>query len=225
MKMKEIFNFKTYNSADFVDKSALELKNIIQELLQDSETITIAISGGSSPLPIYKKLSEYKIDWNRISFFLVDERCVSILDSESNYRNINNIFFKKINAVSFSMIEDGISLKQCADNYERKILEHVKTVKNLPSFDLVLLGMGLDGHIASLFPNTKALNENEALIVLNEIPQLNTQRITMTYALLMNSKKIVMLIKGQEKKKVLIDSLTNNLPVSVLIPKLDLILN
>ena len=223
--MKEIFNFKTYNSADFVDKSALELKNIIQELLQDSETITIAISGGSSPLPIYKKLSEYKIDWNRISFFLVDERCVSILDSESNYRNINNIFFKKINAVSFSMIEDGISLKQCADNYERKILEHVKTVKNLPSFDLVLLGMGLDGHIASLFPNTKALNENEALIVLNEIPQLNTQRITMTYALLMNSKKIVMLIKGQEKKKVLIDSLTNNLPVSVLIPKLDLILN
>lgn len=118
-----------------------------------------------------------------------------------------------------------MSLKQCADNYERKILERVKKVKNLPSFDLVLLGMGLDGHIASLFPNTKALNEKEALIVLNDVPQLNTQRITMTYALLMNSKKIVMLIKGPEKKKVLIDSLTKKLPVSVLIPKLDLILN
>lgn len=67
--MKETFNFKTYNSADFVDKSASEIKNIIQELLKGSETITIAISGGSSPLPIYKKLSEYKIDWNRIFFF------------------------------------------------------------------------------------------------------------------------------------------------------------
>lgn len=223
--MKEIFNFKTYNSADFVDKSALELKNIIQELLQDSDTITIAISGGSSPLPIYKKLIDYKIEWNRVLFFLVDERCVSISDPESNYRNINNIFFKKINAVSFSMIEDGISLKQCADNYERKILESVQKVKNLPSFDLVILGMGLDGHTASLFPNTKALNEKEALIVLNDIPQLNTQRITMTYPLLMNSKKIVMIIKGKEKKKVLIDSLTKKLPVSVLIPKLDLILN
>jgi 6-phosphogluconolactonase len=217
--MKEIFNFKTYNSADFVDKSALELKNIIQKLLQDSDTISIAISGGSSPLPIYK------IEWNRIFFFLVDERCVSISEPESNYGNINNIFFKKINAVSFSMIEAGISFKQCADNYERKILESVQKAKNLPSFDLVILGMGLDGHIASLFPNTKALNEKEALIVLNDIPQLNTQRITMTYPLLMNSKKIVMIIKGKEKKKVLIDSLTNKLPVSVLIPKLDILLN
>jgi 6-phosphogluconolactonase len=223
--MEGIFNFKTFNSADFVDKSALELKNIIQELLQDSDTITIAVSGGSSPLPVYKKLSDYKIEWNRIIFFLVDERCVSILDPESNYRNINNIFFKKINAVSFSMIEDGISFKQCADNYGRKILESVQKVKNLPSFDLVILGMGLDGHIASLFPDTKALNEKDALIVLNDISQLNTQRITMTYPLLMNSKKIVMLIRGEEKKKVLIDSLTKKLPVSILIPKLDLILN
>lgn len=223
--MEGIFNFKTFNSADFVDKSALELKNIIQELLQDSDTITIAVSGGSSPLPVYKKLSDCKIEWNRIIFFLVDERCVSILDPESNYRNINNIFFKKINAVSFSMIEDGISFKQSADNYGRKILESVQKVKNLPSFDLVILGMGLDGHIASLFPDTKALNEKDALIVLNDIPQLNTQRITMTYPLLMNSKKIVMLIRGEEKKKVLIDSLTKKLPVSILIPKLDLILN
>jgi 6-phosphogluconolactonase len=223
--MKEIFNFKTYNSDDFVDKSALELKNIIQKLLQDSDTISIAISGGSSPLPIYKKLTDYKIEWNRIFFFLVDERCVSISEPESNYGNINNIFFKKINAVSFSMIEAGISFKQCADNYEKKILESVQKVKNLPSFDLVILGMGLDGHIASLFPNTKALNEKEALIVLNDIPQLNTQRITMTYPLLMNSKKIVMIIKGKGKKKVLIDSLTNKLPVSVLIPKLDILLN
>ena len=123
------------------------------------------------------------------------------------------------------MIEDGISFKQSADNYGRKILESVQKVKNLPSFDLVILGMGLDGHIASLFPDTKALNEKDALIVLNDIPQLNTQRITMTYPLLMNSKKIVMLIRGEEKKKVLIDSLTKKLPVSILIPKLDLILN
>ena len=123
------------------------------------------------------------------------------------------------------MIEAGISFKQCTDNYERKILENVQKVKNLPSFDLVILGMGLDGHIASLFPNTKALNEKEALIVLNDISQLNTQRITMTHPLLMNSKKIVMIIKGKEKKKVLIDSLTNKLPVSVLIPKLDILFN
>tara|TARA_Y100000385_G_scaffold267602_1_gene303880 strand:+ start:291 stop:485 length:195 start_codon:yes stop_codon:yes gene_type:complete len=59
------------------------------------------------------------------------------------------------------MIGDGISFKQCADNYGRKILESVQKVKNLPSFDLVILGMRLDGHIAPLFPDTKALNEKD----------------------------------------------------------------
>jgi 6-phosphogluconolactonase len=223
--MKEIANFKTYNSEDFVAKSALELKKIIDELLLDSAIITIALSGGSTPLPIYEKLSSLKIKWNRILFFLVDERCVSVSNSDSNYGNINNFFFKKINSHSFQVIEDGVSFKECALNYEQKILDNVHMVGGLPSFDLLILGMGLDGHTASLFPNTKALDEKEALIVLNDVPQLSTQRITMTYPLLLNSKKIVMIAKGNEKKKVLENSLKMKFPVAILIPNLDLILN
>lgn len=223
--MNKPFNIKTFRSSEFTNNAALALKNSIEELLENAATITIALSGGNSPLPIYEKLSTFELEWNRIIFFLVDERCVPNSSSESNYGNIKKVFFNNIDSLNFPVVKHTQSFKECADNYEQKILDNVEHINNVPSFDLIVLGMGLDGHIASLFPKTKALHENNKWVVLNDVPQLNTQRITMTYPLIMNSKKLVLLIKGEEKKKVLINSLTQDLPVSFIIPKVSLILN
>ncbi|MGB0879389.1 MAG: 6-phosphogluconolactonase [Polaribacter sp.] len=223
--MNKLSNLKTFSSDEFINNSALALKNSIEELLENSSTITIALSGGNSPLPVYEKLSTFELEWNRITFFLVDERCVPNSSSESNYGNIKKVLFNNIDSSNFPVIKTMQSFKKCADNYQQKILDNVKKINNIPSFDLIILGMGLDGHIASLFPKTKALNEDKNVVVLNDVPQLNTQRITMTFPLIMNAKKLVLLIKGEEKKKVFIDSLTQDLPVSFITPKLDIILN
>jgi len=217
--------FQKNNFEDFVNDSSELLFKTIRTLSTKNKHLNIALSGGKTPLPIYRRLSDYNLNWKNISFFLVDERCVANTHQESNFFNIKTHFFDFINSSYHKIVQENISFEKSANNYQKLITKKLTTVNNIPQFDLVVLGMGLDGHIASLFPDTKALNEKKALIVLNYIPQLNTQRITMTYPLLMNSKKIVMIIKGKGKKKVLINSLIKKLPVSVLIPKLNLILN
>lgn len=218
-------NIKTFNSEEFVEKAAEELKNILQERLKQSTFITVALSGGNSPLPVYERLSKFHLDWNRIIFFLVDERCSTIDSHDNNYKNIKSIFFNHIKSQTYPVIISGNSYKECAQMYEKKILDHVLLVNNIPSFDLIVLGMGTDGHTASLFPNTEGLKEEKDFIFLNKVAQLKEQRITMTYPIIMNAKKIALLIRGEEKKKVLLNADKEDLPIAPIIPKINVIIN
>lgn len=218
-------NIRTFRPDEFVIESSKILKELITDLLKEKETISIALSGGSSPLPIYKTLSTYNLDWKRIQFYLVDERCVPTNSEQSNYNNINECFFKTIPSDSYSMVNDKLSYKEAVIQYEELIRSNLTCVNDLPQFDLIILGMGLDGHTASLFPNTKALNNNQDLVVLNNVPQLDTDRITMTYPLILNAKKIVLIANGEAKKKVLDDIFKNNYPISKIIPQIYRILN
>lgn len=218
-------NLRTFKPDEFVIKSSKVLKELIENLLEEKDIISIALSGGSSPLPIYKALSTYNLDWKRIQFYLVDERCVSIKDEQSNYRNINEWFFKNIPSQCYSMVKDELSYKDTASQYEELIKKNLTSFNGLPQFDLIILGMGLDGHTASLFPNTKALNNNQDLIVLNHVPQLDTDRITMTYPLILNANKILLIANGEAKKKILDDIFKNNYPISKIIPQIYNILN
>ena len=220
-------NIISFKSEEFLDHSTIFLKDLIIELQGNNLPISIALSGGSSPLPIYEKLKEHDINWKLIKFFIVDERCVSINDEKSNYGNINQCFFKFIASKSFSIIDDKLGYKESAAKYQELILEHVKSTNNLPQFDLIILGMGLDGHTASLFPKTKALKNDTDLVVINEVPQLTTTRITMTYPLILNAKKIILIAKGNKKKELLdeVFELKSQYPISKIIPQIDMILN
>jgi len=224
MKINKI-NIKGIRTEDFIENSANEIKNIIEELLKEFKTISIALSGGNSPLPIYNRLSIYNLDWKRIKFFLVDERCVAADSLENNFKNIQTVFLSKIPSECFAMVHEGKSFIEDAKNYEKLIREHVKLESQFPKFDLIILGMGLDGHTASLFPNTKALDEKDKFIVLNEVSFLNTKRITMTYPLLQNAKKLILICQGKEKKEVILNAFKKELPISRLLSKIDLILN
>lgn len=221
-KQPDILSFKEEN---FTDESALVIKDLIESLLIENNTVNIALSGGNSPLPIYKKLSEFDLNWNRIKFFLVDERCVAEKSEENNFRNISQSFFNTIPSDSFPIVSDELTYEQSATKYQETINQHVKHVDGIPQFQLIILGMGLDGHTASLFPNTEALNNNKDFVVLNEVPQLNSKRITMTYPLILNAKKIILLIGGEDKINVFESASITELPISKIISSIDLVFN
>ena len=183
---------------------------IQQKLLQSKPAINIALSGGSTPLPILHLLKDASIDWARIAFYMVDERCVPLNDSSCNYSNIHAHFLQYVSCNSFSMLSGALDFAEDALQYEKLILQNLdKNAEQIPQFDLILLGMGEDGHTASLFPNTAALKEVTNYVVLNQVPQLDTQRITLTYPILLAAKEILVLCKG-EKKEHLINEIYSN---------------
>jgi len=195
-----------YQLTEFDDVAVREVSNTIKLLLEGKKVIHIALSGGSTPLPILEKLKDEVLDWERIYFFLVDERCVPLTSTESNFSAIKNIFFDFIPSKAYAMFDGTETPEKSASLYEEIIDKTLpKNELGTPLFDLVLLGMGTDGHIASLFPSTKALLESKRMIVSNYVPQLSSTRISFTYPLIIAASHKIMFIKGKEKTQILKD--------------------
>jgi len=202
--MKNSFKQNVVKEEEFDSYSARFLYHTLKTLSENKKNISIALSGGSTPLPILSILKEYKLNWEYFNFFMVDERNVSISSSSSNYGNIEKVFFRDVNSASHSMINDNYSIEECTINYEKLLCSKIPLGENsFPIFDLILLGIGDDGHTASLFPDTKGLNESKKAVIKNSVPQLNTERITLTYPVILNASKIIILAKGAAKNKIL----------------------
>jgi 6-phosphogluconolactonase len=207
---------KQFQLDDFNYQSALEISDSIKDHLLFNKTINICLSGGTTPLPVLNVLKDKNLDFDRISFFLGDERDVSNNHTDSNYFNLNNYFFKHISSKNYPINHDQYSIDEAVYNYQNKIIDKVPLINNIPKFNIILLGMGLDGHTASLFPGSKALEEKKELIVKNYIDKLASYRITMSYPLILNASEIIILIQGEEKKK-LIENLSNHHPIKKII--------
>lgn len=206
MKHKESIFYRCKES-NFNDFAANFLTKKFKDLEAKDRKINVALSGGSTPIPIFRILKDAEINWQQFNFFMVDERCVPLDDERSNYNNINQVFLKYIRANSFSMVKKDSETSEAVTSYSESLLSNLMLSDNgIPKFDLILLGMGEDGHTASLFPNTEALEEKEKLVVTNYVPQLNTNRITLTYPVLKNAEEAIVLIKGT-KKNAIIDQL------------------
>lgn len=202
--MKNNFQQSILKEKEFDSFSAEFLYNTLKTLSENKKKISIALSGGSTPLPILGLLKDYKLNWKCFNFFMVDERNVSTSNSSSNFGNIQKVFLKYLNSYTHSMINEDCSIENCAINYEKLLCSKIPLGENnLPIFDLILLGMGNDGHTASLFPGTKGLNESKKSVIKNSVPQLNTERITLTYPVLLNASKIIILVKGAAKNEIL----------------------
>ena len=197
--------FKKYvNSEEFDSFSANLLYTKLKSLSENKKKISIALSGGFTPLPILSKLKNYNLDWGKFFFFMVDERNVSIESSLSNYGNIKKALFSKIKSSSYPMLNKDLSLENCVIEYEELLKRSVTlNEKKIPVFDLIILGMGDDGHTASLFPNTKGLDERSKFVIKNWIPQINQFRITITFPVILNADQILLLVKGEVKKNIL----------------------
>jgi 6-phosphogluconolactonase len=176
----------------------------------------LAISGGSTPQATFKLLADpagpfaKTVPWDKLQLFWVDERCVPPTDKDSNYRMTNEAMLAKVplGPEQIHRMEGELEPEVAAARYEAAIrtafrLEGAET----PVFDLVLLGMGDDGHTASLFPHTKALHELGRLVVANHVPQKDTWRITLTLPVINRGREVAFLIEGAGKADVLHDVL------------------
>jgi 6-phosphogluconolactonase len=176
----------------------------------------VAISGGSTPKAMFALLADrsrpyfWQVPWDRLQLFWVDERCVPPTDEESNYRMTHEAMLAHVPlpATQVFRMEGELEPEVAASRYEATIRNAFKLEgAQTPTFDLVLLGMGDDGHTASLFPHTEALNEMSRIVVANHVPQKDTWRISLTWPVINQGREVVFLIEGAAKAQVLYDVL------------------
>jgi 6-phosphogluconolactonase len=192
-------------------KNADELSEKFEQILLEvlghgKRPINIALSGGSTPKVVFDFLAENyknKIDWNRINFFWGDERCVSSDHPESNYLMAQEHLFNKINISPKNIfrIDGGNNPKLEAQKYSEVICKNVPFKNGLPAFDLIMLGLGKDGHTASIFPNNIKLIMDKNICAVVEQPVTHQKRITLTGTVINNSKNIIFLVTGESKNK------------------------
>lgn len=174
----------------------------------------IAISGGTTPKAMFDLLADRgapyfaQVPWDKLHLFWVDERCVPPTDGESNYRMTNEAMLSHVPlpAAQIHRMEGELNPEIAAARYEAVIRAEFKLGDGeVPAFDLVLLGMGDDGHTASLFPHTAALHEMERLVVANHVLQKETWRITLTSPVINRGREVAFLIEGAGKAQVVHD--------------------
>jgi 6-phosphogluconolactonase len=193
--------------------AAEEFVEIVQQAIADRGVMTVALSGGSTPKRLYQLLAGppyvNRVEWPKVQFFFGDERPVPPDHPDSNDRMFQEALPSKVPAIKRSQIHrmrgEASSLDDAAREYSQTLAEvfQVSPTGPPPVFDLVFLGMGGDGHTASLFPHTKALGETKLWVTANEVPQLKTHRITLTYPVLNAARNVRFLVCGASKAEVL----------------------
>jgi 6-phosphogluconolactonase len=174
----------------------------------------VAISGGTTPKAMFALLAAEpfasQVPWDKLDLFWVDERCVPPDHADSNYRMTKEALLSKVPlpADRIHRMEGELAPEVAAARYESTIrnafrLEGAQT----PTFDLILLGMGDDGHTASLFPHTEGLNDLTHIVIANHVPQKDTWRITLTSPVINQGREVAFLIEGAAKAQVLHDVL------------------
>jgi len=175
----------------------------------------VALSGGSTPRALHQALvAHYRdlIPWERVQVFWSDERCVPPDDPESNFRMARETLLEQVPLPAANihrMPGERTDYAAAAADYEAE-MRHVFGLPPdvLLRFDLILLGMGPDGHTASLFPGTTALYETSRLVAANWAPKAPIRRLTFTYPLINNARQIMFLVAGAEKAEALRDVLS-----------------
>ncbi|MFQ6104350.1 MAG: 6-phosphogluconolactonase [Candidatus Glassbacteria bacterium] len=193
--------------------AAEEFVSLEQEAIKQKGSFAVALSGGNTPRGLYSLLASEadpyrtQIRWDRVHFFWGDERNVSPDHPDSNFRMVMDALLSKVPVPAENIhrikAEDA-DIEKAAGDYER-LLRKVFSLKasKLPRFDLVLLGMGRDGHTASLFPLTDVLGERERLVAALYVEKLDSHRITLTIPVINNAACIVFLVSGGEKAETL----------------------
>lgn len=169
--------------------------------------ISLALSGGSTPRRMHEILAALPdINWAQMQVFWGDERTVPPDDAQSNYGMARDSLLSKVAIPPHHIhrMQGELEVHAAAERYERE-MQQVFSVRSpdVPHFDLTILGIGADGHTASLFPNTAALTVSNRWVVANWVPQQNTWRITLTYPVLKASKHTVFLAAGADKADAL----------------------
>ncbi|MEM7659084.1 MAG: 6-phosphogluconolactonase [Bacteroidota bacterium] len=179
----------------------------LPEWLPKSGPMRLAISGGSTPKLLFELLAtEFKeaLDWSRLHLFWVDERCVPPDHAQSNYRMTREALLDQvpIPAEQIHRMQGESAPEAEADRYGKGLAEQLPQANGLPVFDLILLGMGSDGHTASIFPPQMELLTDARNCAVGTHPESGQQRITLTGPVIQAAKRVAFLVTGASKTEV-----------------------
>jgi len=196
------------DAAALAARAAEEITRAAEQAVAARGVARIAVSGGSTPKAMFALLADAtqpwraRMPWEKLELFWVDERCVPPDHADSNYRMTREALLAKVplSPEQVHRMEGELDPEEAAARYESLLrnrfrLEGAET----PRFDLVALGMGPDGHTASLFPHTEAINELGRLAVANHVPQKDTWRLTLTWPVINAATEVFFLIGGADK--------------------------
>ncbi len=190
--------------------AAEEVVRAAEEAVAARGRFTIALSGGSTPKSLFNLLAtnaRSTLPWDRMFFFWGDERHVPPTDPDSNYRMADEAMLSKIPVAAgnvFRIVAENPDAAAAAEAYEQTLRKFFQLGPGeFPRFDLILLGIGPDGHTASLFPGTAALQEKSRLVVANWVEKLKTSRITLTLPVLNAGRCVAFLVSGTDKADAL----------------------
>jgi len=198
---------KVFEDADALATAVADEFTALTEGLTHAP-FTVALSGGSTPKKLYELLVNEpyrdRVRWKDVEFFFGDERSVPPDHPDSNYGMAKRALLDHVPSKAHRMAAEQDDVK----TYARLLSERITERRDgIPVFDLVLLGMGDDGHTASLFPGTAALAEGRRWVVMNDVPQLHTRRMTLTYPVLNAADRVWALIAGAGKRAVVAECL------------------
>ena len=206
MKFDEVFRFSSHDN--FVAKSALFLAQSIREVVRECGSCSIALAGGRTPAPIYSCLAEFDdIPWHAIQVFWGDERCVPLNHAWSNYAMAMDSLLRHVPILPehiHPICTDGVIAEDNAYCYTQLLrnMLPVDRKNNIPLFDIVLLGMGSDGHIASLFPSVGGFDENDESVIAVQPPLYVSpavSRVSISASVINHARIVIFFISGRDK--------------------------
>lgn len=184
-----------------------EFTHCAREAISARGRFAVALSGGSTPKGVYSLLAQVNdLPWDKIHLFFGDERHVPPDHPDSNYRMTNESLLSKISIPQQNVHRMAAELDagQAASKYQAELRDFFQPPPGeWPRFDLIMLGMGPDGHTASLFPGSAALNENSRWVVANWVEKFQAYRLTFTFPVINHASEIMFLVAGEDKSQVL----------------------
>jgi 6-phosphogluconolactonase len=189
---------------NFQEDAARFIADIATEAIEAHGWFRLALSGGNTPRGVYQALALLDCDWPKWVITFGDERCVPPDDPQSNYRMASEAFLMVTTPGEVLRMKGELDPALAADEYE-SALSHLAKRFGERNFthDLILLGLGPDGHTASLFPETGALQERERMVTSNFVPKLNAHRITFTFPLINAARRAAFLVNDAEKEPLI----------------------
>ncbi|GAC1446149.1 MAG: 6-phosphogluconolactonase [Chloroflexota bacterium] len=216
------------NVSDVATEAARRFLALCRDAIADHGAFFVALSGGSTPNALYDVLSidswSDQVDWDRVHVFFSDERFVSPESPESNYHTAFHGLLSRVSIPAhqvYPVPTVAVDPQTSAGRYAETIA-HVLGSSDVgtPQFDLIFLGMGPDGHTASLFPDTEGLNDLDSTVLCNWVPKLDAWRISFSFTLLNAAKSLIFLACGADKAPSLANVLSGagDLPASRVYP-------
>ena len=202
---------RTFENADRTAWAmATRLEDLARTKAIERKPLFVALSGGSAPKPFYELLGGAvfagRVRWSDVQVFQVDERCVPPDDPQSNYRMIHETFLETspLPKQNFHRMQgERPDRAQAAWEYAELMSRVLRPAPGqFPQFDLVLLGLGTNGHTASLFPGTPVLEEREAWVAPTYVPEIDAFRLTLTYPVLNAARHVIFLVTGMDKAEI-----------------------